>query len=255
MAGAGVLRLAAKVLAKKLARKPKHVQELRKRVKHVIKGNAWESMIGEQKRLPEGLEFLRGYAKRSPMENLMVKTDKNLTPEAMKKLLAGLPTHVDTIPLRKTIREGRGKIKNLFRGETLNPDQQYISKTGIEQGMKPGNWWTAEPFEAAHYAIRPSKGIMGSDINNPGVIRRMSMNKDIEDMGSMKNRGTGMTHFHPPQDKMDSAKISMFYSVVNRLREMGLKDSQIFKYIGQIMKKKNAAGKRDYMLYNSGGKV
>jgi len=64
-----------------------------------------------------------------------------------------------------------------------------------------------------------------------------------------------MTHFHPPQDKMDSAKISMFYSVVNRLREMGLKDSQIFKYIGQIMKKKDAAGNRDYMLYNSGGKV
>ena len=229
MAGAGILRLAAKMLAKKLARKPKHV----------VKGNAWEGMIGEQSRLPEGLEFLRGYAKRSPMENLMVNTDKNLTPEAMKKLLANLPTHVDTIPLRKTIREGRGRIKNLFRGETLNPDQKYISKTGIESGtgVKPGQWWSAEPFEAAHYAIRPSKGIMGSDINNPGVIRRMSMNKDIETMGSMKNRGTGATHFHPPQDRMDSAKISMFYSVVNRLREMGLKDSQIFKYIGQIMKK------------------
>ena len=181
------------------------------------------------------------------MKQLMTPPDKNLSPEAMKKLLAGLPTHVDTIPLRKNIREGRGRIKNLFRGETLNPDQQYISKTGIEQGMKPGNWWTAEPFEAAHYAIRPSKGSMGSDIVNPGVIRRMKMNKNIEDMESMMNKGTGPTHFHPPQDKMDSAKISMFYSVINRLREMGLKDSQIFKYIGQIMKKKNAAGKRDWM--------
>ncbi len=96
---------------------------------------------------------------------------------------------------------------------------------------------------------------MGSDIANPGVIRRMKMNKDIRDMGSMKNRGTGMTHFHPPQDMIDNSKISMFYSVINRLREMGLKDSQIFNYIGQIMKKKNAAGKRDWMLYNSGGKV
>ena len=96
---------------------------------------------------------------------------------------------------------------------------------------------------------------MGSDIANPGVIRRMKMNKDIKDMGSMRNRGTGMTHFHPPQDMIDNSKISMFYSVINRLREMGRTDAQIFKYIGQIMKKKNAAGKRDWMLYNSGGKV
>jgi len=241
MAGAGILKLAAKILAKKLARKKKNI----------VQGNYWESSIGDQSRLPEGIEFLRGYAKRQPMENYMTQT--KLTP----KELGMLPTHVDTVPLRNVIKTGKGKIKNLFRGETLNPDQKYISKTGIESGtgVKPGQWWSAEPFEAAHYAIRPSKGIMGSDINNPGVIRRMSMNKDIETMGSMKNRGTGATHFHPPQDKMDSAKISMFYSVVNRLREMGLKDSQIFKYIGQIMKKKNAAGKRDWMLYNSGGKV
>jgi len=235
MAGAGILKLAAKMLAKKLARKKKNI----------VQGNYWESSIGDQSRLPEGIEFLRGYARRQPMAK------GNLTPED----LAALPTHVDTIPLRNTIKTGKGKIKNLFRGETLFPDEQYISKTGLTQGKKPGQWWSAEPFEAAHYAIRPSKGIMGSDINNPGVIRRMSMNKNIEDMGSMRSPSTGMTHFHPPQDKMDSAKISMFYSVVNRLREMGLKDSQIFKYIGQIMKKKDAAGNRDYMLYNSGGKV
>ena len=249
MAGAGVLRLAAKILAKKLARKPKHARELRKRIKNVVQGNYWESSIGDQSRLPEGIEFLRGYAKRRPMDIYMAKG--NLTP----KDLAALPTHVDTIPLRKTLREGRGRIKNLFRGETLFPDEQYISKTGLTQGKKPGEWWSAEPFEAAHYAVRPSKGVMGSDIANPGVIRRMKMNKNIEDMGSMRSSSTGMTHFHPPQDKIDSAKISMFYSVVNRLREMGLKDSQIFKYIGQIMKKKNATGGRDWMLYNSGGKV
>ena len=54
---------------------------------------------------------------------------------------------------------------------------------------------------------------------------------------------------------MDDSKISMFYSVVNRLRQMGWNDSQIFKYMGMIMKKKNKAGKRDWMLYNSGGIV
>ena len=47
----------------------------------------------------------------------------------------------------------------------------------------------------------------------------------------------------------------MVYSVVNRLREMGWSKGEIFKYVRMIMNKKNAAGKRDWMLYNSGGKV
>ena len=236
---AGILKALARKALKERARK------------NIVQGNYWESAIGDQSRLPEAIEFFRGYAKRQPMENYLAS--QKLTPDELAKL----PTHVDTIPLRKQIREGKGIISNLFRGETLYPDAKYISKTGLESkaGVKPGQWWSAEPFESAHYAIRPSKGAMGSDIANPGVIRRMKMNKDIKDMGSMRNRGTGMTHFHPPQDMIDNSKISMFYSVINRLREMGRTDAQIFKYIGQIMKKKNAAGKRDWMLYNSGGKV
>ena len=237
---AGILRALARKAFKEKAKK------------NIVRGNYWESLVGDQKRLPEAFEFMRGYAKRQPMEGFM-KFGK-LTPKDLK----ALPTHVDTVPLRKSIKEGKGIINNLFRGETLYPDAKFISKTGLDQtrgGVKPGQWWSAEPFESASYAIRPSKGIMGSDIANPGVIRRMKMNKDIRDMGSMKNRGTAWTHFHPPQNMIDDAKISMFYSVINRLREMGLKDSQIFKYIGQIMKKKNKAGKRDWMLYNSGGMV
>ncbi len=92
MAGAGVLRLAAKMLAKKLARKKKNI----------VQGNYWESSIGDQSRLPEGIEFLRGYARRQPMESYMAKG--NLTPED----LAALPTHVDTIPLRNTIKTRKG---------------------------------------------------------------------------------------------------------------------------------------------------
>ena len=219
--------------------------------KNIVRGNYWESLVGDQKRLPEAFEFMRGYAKRQPMEGFM-KFGK-LTPKDLK----ALPTHVDTVPLRKSIREGKGIINNLFRGETLYPDAKYISKTGLESsaGVKPGQWWSAEPLEAATYAIRPSKGIMGIDSANPGVIRRMSVNKNIEDMGDMMQRGTGKTHFHPTQDMIDNSKISLFYSVINRLRELGFKDAKIFKYIGQIMRKKNAAGKRDYMLYNSGGIV
>ena len=146
--------------------------------KNIVQGNYWESTVGDQSRLPEAIEFFRGYAKRQPMENYLAS--QKLTPDELAKL----PTHVDTIPLRKQIREGKGIISNLFRGETLYPDAKYISKTGLESkaGVKPGQWWSAEPFESAHYAIRPSKGAMVSDIANPGVIIRMKINKDIRDM-------------------------------------------------------------------------
>ena len=205
------------------------------------------------KRLPEGLEFLRGYAKRQERKDFLFKPQPG---QVIPKNIP-IPKYVDMVPLRASIAAGKGNIKNLFRGETLYPDQKYISKTGMESGtgVKPGQWWSAEPLEAATYAIRPSKGIMGIDSANPGVIRRMSVNKNIEDMGDMMQRGTGKTHFHPTQDMIDNSKISLFYSVINRLRELGFKDAKIFKYIGQIMRKKNAAGKRDYMLYNSGGIV
>ena len=60
--------------------------------KNIVRGNYWESLVGDQKRLPEAFEFMRGYAKRQPMEGYM-RLGK-LTPEDLK----ALPTHVDTVP-------------------------------------------------------------------------------------------------------------------------------------------------------------
>ena len=248
MAGAGVLRLAAKVLAKKLARKPKNV----------VKGNYWEDLDQEagRARLPEGIEFLRGYAKRKEMSGAIMESDPTLAPDKLKKLLKTLPTHVDTVPMRRSLY-GEGKLKNLFRGETLYPDKTLISKTGManDSGISPGNWWSAEPFESAGYAIRPSKGSMGIGIENPGVMRRMKVNKNIDELKDIQNQGTGPTHFHPTDEMTGEAKISMFYSVISRLRELGYKEADIFKYIKMISKKKKASGESDWMLYNSGGKV
>ena len=91
---------------------------------------------------------------------------------------------------------------------------------------------------------------------NKRVIASIAqMNKDIRNLPEGWARGAEHTHIHPTTQAMDDSKISMFYSVVNRLRQMGWNDSQIFKYMGMIMKKKNKAGKRDWMLYNSGGIV
>ena len=148
-----------------------------------------------------------------------------------------------------------GKIRNIFRGETMFPDKKFISEAGLESGKKPGTWWSTSPWESADYAIRPSKGIMGAAIDNPGVMRRIPMNRKLEDLPEGFIRGKSPTHIHPTQEAIDNSKISMVYSVVNRLREMGWSKGQIFKYVRMIMNKKNAAGKRDWMLYNSGGKV
>ena len=84
---AGILKALARKALKERARK------------NIVQGNYWESAIGDQSRLPEAIEFFRGYAKRKPMEGYMAKA--KLTPEELAKL----PTHVDTIPLRKQIRE------------------------------------------------------------------------------------------------------------------------------------------------------
>ena len=260
----GLASLLAKLAAKQAAKKSKNV----------VRSHWQQYPYNEKiKRLPESLEFLRGWAHREKMPAHLKMVDPSMTPKALKEALKNLPTHVDTVPMRASIGQGTGKVKNLFRGETLYPEEQFISKTGLEagQGVKPGQWWTIEPFEAAGYSIRPSKIYkapkgtpnqiigkstgMGEGITNPGVIRRMKVNKNIEDLESIRNRGTGWSHFHPTDKMIGESKISMFYSVINRLREMGWENAQIFKYIGQIMKKKNVAGKRDWMLYNRGGKV
>ena len=148
-----------------------------------------------------------------------------------------------------------GKIRNIFRGETMFPDKKLISEAGLMSNKKPGTWWSTSPWESADYAIRPSKGIMGATIDNPGVIRRIPMNRKLEDLPKGFVRGKSPTHIHPTQAAIDDSKISMVYSVVSRLRDMGWSKGQIFKYMRMIMNKKNAAGKRDWMFYNSGAIV
>ena len=189
-----------------------------------------------------------------------------LTPAMLKSLKKHQMTPaLRDIQANPVARTGAGKIRNIFRGETMFPDENLISKAGLHSKKTPGEWWSTNPWESADYAIRPSKVAgktiigkkigMGEGITNPGVIRRISVNKDIRNLPEGWARGAEHTHIHPTTQAMDDSKISMFYSVVNRLRQMGWKDSQIFKYMRMIMKKKNKAGKRDWMLYNSGGIV
>ena len=202
---------------------------------------------------PDALKFLLPQAKA--LDNYPLAAPKGgLTPNMLKILKKhDFSKHPALRAIQKDTYSG--KIRNIFRGETMFPDKKFISEAGLDSGKKPGTWWSTSPWESADYAIRPSKGIMGATIDNPGVIRRIPMNRKLEDLPEGFVRGKSPTHIHPTQEAIDNSKISMVYSVVNRLREMGWSKGRIFKYMQMIMNKKNAAGKRDWMLYNSGGKV
>ena len=59
-----------------------------KKRKNVVRGMYWEdAMDTGTRRLPEGLEFLRGYAKRTPMPSHLIKSDPTLSPEKLKEAL------------------------------------------------------------------------------------------------------------------------------------------------------------------------
>ena len=155
----------------------------------------------------------------------------------------------------------RQKVKRYWRGETLHPDEQYISKAGLEakmEGAEPGSWYSSEPLESQDYVVRTTKGEMGQEVTNPGIIRNITADEirkidpewakkyQIGDMGAL-----GQANL-PPHIR-EQSKISLIPSLVIRLRKLGFTKSEIFSTIKQITSKKKASGERDWKWYNKGG--
>jgi len=76
------------------------------------------------------------------------------------------------------------KLTRMYRGDTLYPEKKLISTTGVDEGQRPGSWFTKNPIGAQAYAHRPTKSYqdelgesfsMGFNPNNPGVIRRVDL--------------------------------------------------------------------------------
>jgi hypothetical protein len=153
----------------------------------------------------------------------------------------------------------RGEVKKYWRGETLHPDEEFISKAGLESKQEPGSWHTSEPIEASDYAIRVSKGDMGAQVTNPGVIRSITADEVHKiDPEWAKENNIGMDIFSPrslnfPSHIRQQAKIEMIASMIVHLRKRGLTKSDIFRTIKQIMSKKKASGERDWKWFNQGG--
>jgi len=150
----------------------------------------------------------------------------------------------------------RGRVDKYWRGETLHPDTEFISKAGLEAKQEPGSWHTPEPIEASHYSIRPSKGDMGQEVTNPGVIRSITADEvyKIDPVWAKENQiGMDMGSVNFPAHIREGAKIEMIASLIVRLRQMGLTKSEILSTVKQIMSKKKASGERDWKWFNQGG--
>ena len=154
----------------------------------------------------------------------------------------------------------RKEIKELWRGETINPDEQFISKAGVDHmnqydiKAKPGSWYSPNVLESMNYAVRPWKGGMGNQKTNPGILRRVDV-KDIKKANPNFNTQSGeiLDHINLPQNLQLLSNISLIPTLIARLRQAGFKNANIIKTIKMILKKKKPSGAPDWKFYNKGG--
>jgi len=152
----------------------------------------------------------------------------------------------------------RGKVNKYWRGETLHPEEEFISKAGLEANQEPGSWHSPEPLEASNYVVRGSKGDMGAQVTNPGVIRSITADEiyKIDPVWAKENFiGEPMGNVNLPPHIRQQAKIEMIASLIVRLRKMGLTKSEIFTTVKQIMSKRKSSGEKDWKWFNRGGIV
>ena len=153
-------------------------------------------------------------------------------------------------------------IKKYWRGETLEPDEKYISEAGLQAQKDfpeatPGSWHTSEPLTATEYVVRSSKGDMGAEVDNPGVLRSITTDEIIEidpewagknyigyNLGSLQNF---------PEHIQKRTKISLIPTLIARLRKLGFLDQEIFSTVRKILSKKKASGEKDWKWFKEGG--
>ena len=219
-----------------------------------------------RKRLPALLELISGttghYSKQKSIPTEFIEVPnwvydnalKKMVQQGTKKLYPDKKYRIDMInPKRK-------KTNELWRGETLYPDEQYISKAGLEHQASgyplagPGSWYSPNVLESMDYVIRPWKGGMGTDITNPGILRRIKTS-DIKkrDPKFDFDQDTWWDHANLPPDLQELSHISLIPTLIARLRRGGFSEARILSTIKQILAKKKPSGAADWKFYKRGG--
>ena len=240
----GLLNLAVKLLAKESLRNP----------------------YKAKKRLPAMVELLTGstgyHTKTANKMDEFVEVPKYVFNNKTNKMeVKGKERLYPDKKYRYQMHQPRRKENTeLWRGETINPDEQFISKAGVDHmnqydiKANPGSWYSPNVLESMNYAVRPWKGGMGNQKTNPGILRRVDV-KDIKKENPNFNTHNGeiLDHINLPENLQLLSNISLIPTLIGRLRQAGFKNANIINTIKMILKKKKPSGAPDWKFYNRGG--
>ena len=218
------------------------------------------------KRLPALVELALGttgrYSKTKVDPTEFVEVPNWVYDNALKKMVqqGTKKLYPDTKYRTNMINPAREKTNELWRGETLYPDEQYISKAGLQHQASgyplatPGSWYSPNVLESMDYVMRPWKGGMGTDITNPGILRRIKTS-DIKKRNPKFNveEGEVLDHINLPPDLRELSHISLIPTLIARLRRGGFSEARILSTIKQILAKKKPSGAADWKFYKRGG--
>ena len=238
-----------------------------------------------QARKPELVElFADAIAKqpwaKSSHKNLPMYIPPHLDPKTYMKNLRTDPQKAmvrydfgsPTLKIPPRVAEG-DFIPHVYRGSTMKPVKSLQSRTGKEQGIDAGGFHSSDLMEARKYAIRDSKSyqdeagrawLMGLNPDNPGVIRKLKVNRPWEKMKKYWTKNIpgafeSPSHFAIPQRMADEAPIALLQTMIARARNPIFKNKtykdqrQLLKVLMKILRSKNKRGKRDWTLFNRGG--
>ena len=238
-----------------------------------------------QTRRPEIVELFADAIARQPWaksshKNLPMYIPPHLDPKTYMKNLRTDPQKAmvrydfgsPTLKIPPRVAEG-DFIPHVYRGSTMKPVKSLQSRTGKEQGVDPGGFHSTDLMEARKYAIRESKSyqdeagrawLMGVNPDNPGVIRKLKVNRPWEKMKKYQTKNVpgafeSTSHFVLPPRIADRGKIALLQSMIARARNPIFKNKtykdqrQLMKVLMKILKSKDKAGKRDWTLFNRGG--
>jgi hypothetical protein len=138
-----------------------------------------------------------------------------------------------------------GSGPSIYRGRTIVDDPSQIStKKQMNILRDDEKFFTDDPIEAAHHAYATQS------VDNPAIILRMA--KEAADTRSPTTPfgRQVLPHGHSIVSNEQEAMIPVLMNIIVRLKKMGFKDAEIFKYVKQLYK-----DPRPKKIFNSGGIV
>jgi hypothetical protein len=178
----------------------------------------------------------------SDLKNVLTKHITKENPIDMGSEVAAM----DADPKYQMIGGGiEGSGPSIYRGTTLIDDPAKIStKKQMNVLRDDEKFFTDDPIEAAHH------GYSSQSVDNPAVILRMA--REIANTRSPKTPlgRNVLAGGHSIVSNQQDAMIPVLMNVITRLKKMGWKDAEIFKYIKLLYQ--NPIPKK---IFNRGGIV